>query len=408
MSEAVLKCEARALRSALAMLRAVVATRTTIPILQCVRIRRARHGATVTATDLDIEVTVPFAADLPTGFDVAVDFARLYRLLSLMPGETPVWLCEEVAGEFTGRAFLRFRGAQYGIPAASPADFPQPIGAGLGRRCNSVKLALPADFAATLATVSRFISTEETRYYLNGVSFFRIDAALCLVATDGHRLCYAPLAGLKDPILDKGGVEVHPIVPREAVRVLLSSKSFIPEAVTIYEDSPVAAFDCAGGVRVALKLIDGSFPDVNRVIPDPKPLKLKPVLPVAAFKAALLRACAVAGGRSKAISLSFESKCVWISTAEREHGVNAELIDIEKGAPSRFSIGFNARYLLDVIDCNRGQESLQIQMCDPEKPCLVVGEKASFVLMPLRDFDSEVRIEEAARNILSAREEVPA
>jgi DNA polymerase-3 subunit beta len=227
---------AGALHSALKTVRHAVEPRNTIPVLSHVLIK----GDTMTATDLDIEIKAKISASSAKGA-ICLDHRVLSTIAGNLPRDTAITISVK-----TGErgATLAFEGGLYTLNTLPAADFPDPINKPVKRTIKA-----PEGFLDKLRFVSHFMSTEETRYYLNGVCLYDGN----LVAADGHRLGYV-----------ETGIEAkdRPIIPRIAVNTLLA----IGEPSQISIGAGVIVFDLPG-VVLRSKLIDGTYPDYQRVIP---------------------------------------------------------------------------------------------------------------------------------------------
>jgi DNA polymerase-3 subunit beta len=244
------------------------------------------------------------------------------------------------------------------------------------------KLVLEAADLVRLIDKTRFaISTEETRYYLNGLYLHTVVdgglARLRAVATDGHRLALAEM-----PAPQGASTAPGVIVPRKTVqeaRRLLDDASG-PIELSITPQKVRLEF---GQAALTSKVIDGSFPDYVRVIP--RNNDRIAIIDNTVFAAAVDRVATISAEKSRSVKLSFEAGRVTLTVRNMEAGQAVEEIEIDyDGEP--FEIGFNARYLLDVAGQIQG-ENAEFRFADPSSPTLVLDpadEGAQYVLMPLR------------------------
>ncbi|WP_395175792.1 DNA polymerase III subunit beta [Roseibium alexandrii] len=223
--------------------------RSSIPILGCVLL--ADGG--VTATDLDHEIMVKFAA---MRFDgrVAIPFRPLSRLVRALPADTDIRLqdTERAKGRKSTDygVYVTFTGGRYWLPSMPAEDFPEITPAGTWIKCKA-----PENFLQALDACQPFISTEETRYYLNGVCFTKHpDGRDVVVATDGHRMIAHDLAH---------GIKGDLILPRFVITSLLG----LPTPTQIYRTDTRLELHMPGA-RLRTKLIDATYPDWPRVIPE--------------------------------------------------------------------------------------------------------------------------------------------
>jgi DNA polymerase-3 subunit beta len=225
------------------------------------------------------------------------------------------------------------------------------------------------------------ISTEETRYYLNGIYLHAIESSgksvLRAVATDGHRL-----ARVETPA--PAGCTGMPgvIVPRKAVAEIIKLVDDAGDEVEV-ELSPTKIRLTLGAVVLTSKLIDGTFPDYQRVIPtgNDKPL----IVDKAEFAAAVDRVSTISSERGRAVKLSLADRRLTLSVTNPDSGSAVEELEVDYDS-GPLDIGFNARYLLDIAGQLDGDTAL-FKLADPGSPTLVQdreGASALYVLMPMR------------------------
>lgn len=366
--------ERAALLKALNHVQSVVERRNTIPILSNVLISAQDDGVRFTATDLDIEIAEAAPALIERAGSTSAPAHTLYEFVRRLPdgaqvkfdlaGDDPKLLC------WAGKARLT-------VPILPPADFPLMPVDGMQTRfeINSKELA-------RLIDKTRFaISTEETRYYLNGIYFHTVanggGAMLRGVATDGYRLA---LADFEAPDGAQGMPGV--IVPRKTIqelrRLLEDTKGAVEVAVS--EQKIRFALDEA---VLTSKLIDGSFPEYVRIIPKANNRILK--VGNKEFAAAVDRVATVSAERSRSVKLALEGDKLTLTVNNPDAGLATEDLAADYAADP-MEIGFNAKYLLDVTGQIQGEEA-QFEFADSNSPTLVrdgADEHALFVLMPLR------------------------
>ncbi|MBP8232605.1 MAG: DNA polymerase III subunit beta, partial [Rhizorhabdus sp.] len=238
--------------------------------------------------------------------------------------------------------------------------------------------SLPASDIKRLIDRTQFaISTEETRYYLNGIFFHVQDDVLKAAATDGHRLARVTIAR-------PDGAEGMPdiIVPRNCVAELRKLLDEAEEAVSI-SLSPTKIRFGLGSAILTSKLIDGTFPDYNRVIPtaNDKLLKLDPK----SFMQGVDRVATIASEKTRAVKMALDRDKVTLSVTSPENGTAAEDVPGEYTSPG-FEIGFNARYLMDILGQIDGN-TVEVHLADAAAPTLIRENDKSpalYVLMPMR------------------------
>jgi DNA polymerase-3 subunit beta len=240
------------------------------------------------------------------------------------------------------------------------------------------KFALPAATLRQIIDKTRFaISTEETRYYLNGIFFHVADDVLKAAATDGHRLARVTVAR-------PDGAEGMPdvIVPRKCVQELRKLLDEIDGTVEVSLSNTKIRFDLGSAVLTS-KLIDGTFPDYSRVIPtgNDKLLKIDPK----SFAQGVDRVATIASEKTRAVKMALDRDRITLSVTSPENGTAAEEVPGDYSA-SGFEIGFNARYLMDILAQIEG-DSVEVHLADAAAPTLIrENDKAAalYVLMPMR------------------------
>lgn len=352
----------------------VVERRNTIPILANVLIKAGKNGLELKATDLDLEVVEIVPAETGQAGATTVPAHVLYDIVRKLPEGAQVQL--EAGGE-RGTLTVKASRARFSLQTLPEADFPD-LAAGEFSHTFKVK---GADFRRLVDKTQFAISTEETRYYLNGIYFHAATAGgtevLRGVATDGHRL-----ARVEVP-LPKGASEIPGvIVPRKTVAEVRKLLDESDGSVDI-ELSDTRIRFASGGVTLVSKLIDGTFPDYERVIPTGNDKVLN--VPCKEFAHAVDRVSTISTEKSRAIKLAVAKGIVTLSATSPDAGSATEEIEVEYQA-TPLEIGFNSRYLLDITEQIAGSEA-RFLMADAGSPTLVrdgADESALYVLMPMR------------------------
>lgn len=366
--------ERSALIRALGHVQSVVERRNTIPILSNVLLQGGGGALTLTATDLDIEISESAPADVAVKGATTVSALTLHDIIRKLPDGAQVRLHlkqEENRLQITAGRY------ESHLAVLPDADFPT-----LSADDAAAQFSMPAHDLLRLLNKARFaMSQEETRYYLNGV-YLHVHqeagrSALRAAATDGHRL-----ARVDAP--SPAGAESMPgvIIPRKAVNELCRLLADADDAIEL-AISPNKARFSFGAVRLTSKLIDGSFPDYERVIPKTNAQILR--VDNHEFSAAVDRVSTVAADRTRSIKLALDDGRLRLTVNNPEAGSAQEEISVEyEGDP--LEIGFNARYLLEIAGQIDG-ETATMRLADATSPSILLDEedaRALYVLMPLR------------------------
>ena len=366
--------ERAALLKSLGHVHRVVERRTTIPILSNVLVRAEKDGLRLQATDLDLEVVETTPADIATAGTTTVPAHTFYDIVRKLPEGAQVAL--EQAGD-SGTLTIRSGRSRFALQTLAESDFPD-----LAAGEMPVKFEIAAADLKRLIDKTQFaISTEETRYYLNGIYLHALEtdgvAMLRAVATDGHRLARVELACPK-------GAEKMPgvIVPRKTVSEVQRLVE-APDGTVTIELSPTKIRFTLGEVVLTSKLIDGTFPDYARVIPQGNDKAL--TVDKTAFKAAVDRVSTISSERGRAVKLALGDGKLTLSVTNPDSGSATEEIEVDYGADA-LDIGFNSRYLLDITDQIDADTAL-LKFADPGSPTIIQdqeGASALYVLMPMR------------------------
>lgn len=352
----------------------VVERRNTIPILSNVLLSATDASLQLKATDLDLEVTESTAATVEQAGATTVPAHLLYDIVRKLPDGAEVMLKVDESGNsmtvMSGRSSFR-------LQCLPQADFPE-----LSAGTFSHVFRLPSDHLKGLIEKTQFaISTEETRYYLNGIYFHTHEdggkLTLRSVATDGHRLARADVEA-------PSGSEGMPgiIIPRKTVSELQKLVD-APDVPVTTELSDTKIRFTIGSVILTSKLIDGTFPDYQRVIPTGNDKQL--VIDRQAFAQAVDRVSTISSERGRAVKLSISSGQVTLTVNNPDSGSATEEIVADYDADP-IEIGFNAKYLLDVAAQLSGGEA-RFMLADAGSPTLIHDTSdahALYVLMPMR------------------------
>ncbi|HRQ27248.1 DNA polymerase III subunit beta [Hyphomicrobium sp.] len=359
---------------ALGHVTSVVERRTTIPILSNVLIRASGQTLELKATDLEREVTEEVKAEVGAAGAVTVPAHILHDIVRKLPEGSQVDIRRDAEKE---RLTLAAGQARFALQTLGPEDFPDLAAGELGHSFS----VLAKDLKRLIDKTRFAISTEETRYYLNGIFLHIADAGngptLRAVATDGHRLAQAELTRPQ-------GSEGMPgvIIPRKTVHELQRLIEDSAETVSVAVSPAKVRFEI-GSVTLTSKLIDGTFPDYGRVIPQNNDKELR--VENAAFISAVDRVSTIASERGRAVKLNLAKDKLVLSVNNPEGGSATEELEVTYSA-SPLEIGFNAKYLLDIAGQLEGDEA-RFLLADPGSPTMIrdaEDEAALYVLMPMR------------------------
>jgi len=363
--------EKSAFLKALNHVQSVVERRNTIPILSNVMVQAKGNEIKLTATDLDLEIVESVAAEVLQAGAATMPAHMLYDIVRKLPDGAQLELNQ--AGE-KGRVSILAGRSRFALQALPPEDFPDLAS---GEFSNNFSLA--ASELRFLIERTRFaISTEETRYYLNGIYFHDVGGKhLRAVATDGHRLAQSQM------VLPEGaGGMPGIIVPRKTVLELVKLLEGEDAEVEVSISSQKIRF-ASGKLVLTSKLIDGTFPDYERVIPRGNDKILE--ADTKQFAEAVDRVSTISFEKSRAVKLSLSSGKLSMVVNNPDSGSAEEeiIVSYERDA---MEIGFNSRYLLDVAAQVKA-ETMRFEFNDAGSPTVVrdpKDEHSLFVLMPMR------------------------
>lgn len=369
-----LTIERAALLKALNHVQSVVERRNTIPILANVLIEANDGALSLTATDMDIAVVEKVEATVGTTGSTTAPAHTLYDIVRKLPDGAQVNLD---ADSETSQLILQAGRSRFTLQTLPTDDFPVMTGGDLPHN-----FTLTSSEAKQLIDRTRFaISTEETRYYLNGIYLHVADlegmTVLRGVATDGHRLAKVELPA---PDGSKGMPGV--IVPRKTVQELRKLIDETDSEINVALSDTKVRF-AFGSAILTSKLIDGTFPDYERVIPAGNDKIM--TVDTRVFSEAVDRVSTIATEKMRAVKIAANDGTVTISASSQDQGTAVEEIAVDYNSDA-IEIGFNSRYLLD-ISSQIESGSAQFIMADPSAPTVIRDTEdgsALYVLMPMR------------------------
>ncbi|HZG28499.1 DNA polymerase-3 subunit beta [Ensifer adhaerens] len=352
----------------------VVERRNTIPILSNVLLRGEGQSLEMKATDLDLEITESTPAQVEQAGGTTVPAHLLYDIVRKLPDGAEVMLATTTDGSAMTVAAGR---SKFSLQCLPVSDFPD-LNAGTFSHSFKVK---GSDLKMLIDRTQFAISTEETRYYLNGIFMHTVEAGgdlkLRAVATDGHRLARAD-------VVAPSGSEGMPgiIIPRKTVGELQKLVDGIEGDVSV-EISDAKIRVTTGPIVMTSKLIDGTFPDYQRVIPAGNDKEMR--VDCATFQAAVDRVSTISSERGRAVKLAISDGQLTLTVNNPDSGSATDEVPVGYDNDP-LEIGFNAKYLLDITQQLSGGEAI-FMLADPGSPTVVrdvAGDDALYVLMPMR------------------------
>ena len=366
--------ERSALLKAMSHVQSVVERRNTIPILSNVLLRAEGETLTLTATDLELEIVETVQARIERAGGVTAPAQMLHDIVRKLRDGAEVEISEEPGA---GRALVISGRSRFELPTLPREDFPA-----VATDPYDCEYTIRAGDLMRLFEKARFaISNEETRYYLNGVYLHVAERGgekrLRAVSTDGHRLAQIECD------LPEGAESAHSvIVPRKAVAEI-GKLLEDPEAPVVVAVSEAKIRFTSGHAVLTSKVIDGNFPDYDRVIPKNNDRRME--TDAKQFLEAVDRVATVSQEKSRAVKLSLDEDRLTLSVNSPDSGSAAEEIVVAYAHPA-MEIGFNAKYLVEIAG-QIDRENAVFFFADANAPTLVQeGDDSSavYVVMPMR------------------------
>lgn len=357
------------LLKALAHTQSIVERRQTIPVLSNVLIETNSNGISLKATDNEIEIAEIVPAEVEEEGAITVPAHKLYDIVRRLPDGSQLSLS---ASDTTGQVTIACGRSRFAL-ASLPADgFPT-----MAKEEAPFSFQLsPADLADMIGKTSFAVSVEETRYNLNGIYLHQKEENLIAVATDGHRLALTKRA-LPEGAKDMPGV----IIPRKTIGELTKLLGENTENVEVSLSANQVRFKL-GKVELSSRLIDGTYPEYEKVIPANNDKKM-----VADTKALsqVVERVSVVSEKSRGIKLAIQPNLLQVSAAAADEGSAEDELDIVYDGAAT-DIGFNFRYLLDILAQIKGTQA-QMLFEDSVSPVILQDTNDAntlYVLMPMR------------------------
>ncbi|MDR1008652.1 MAG: DNA polymerase III subunit beta [Rickettsiales bacterium] len=350
----------------------IVEKKSTVPVLSNIKVEAAKD-LKLTATNVDLEIVETLEATIGEPGNTTVPAHVLYDIVRKLPdGDISI-----NTADGGSRVVIKAGNSEFTLPSLPVDDFPVMAGGSM-----PFKFALPVDDLIRLIDRTKFaVSTEETRYFLNGIYLHALEKngeeLLRAVATDGHRLARLDV---KAPANAKGMPGV--IVPRKVVSELRALLDDTSSDISVEISETKARFSFSS-VTLTSKLIDGKFPDYDKVIPTSNDKSMEVDCKV--FAEAVDRVSSVSYEKSKAIKLKLSKDKLTLLASTPDSGSAVEDLDVTYAAEG-MEIGFNSRYLLDIAEQIEGK-FMKFMISDASSPAIITeldDKSAVYVLMPMR------------------------
>ncbi|MES2482073.1 MAG: DNA polymerase III subunit beta [Pseudomonadota bacterium] len=365
----VLKATQEKVLSVLQSVAGIVERRHTLPVLANVLIRKTGSALQFTTSDLEIQIRTTAELDGdPGSFTVTVGARKLIDILRTMPSDQTVTLESS-----QNKLLLKGGKSRFTLQTLPAEDFPLVQEAPSFGPVFSVP---QKTLKSLLSQVSFAMAVHDIRYYLNGILFVAEGKQLSLVATDGHRLAFASAT------LDVEVPRQEVILPRKTVLELQRLLSDAEGAIEMQFASNQAKFSF-DGMEFVTKLVEGKFPDYNRVIP--KNHRNQVILGRAPLLACLQRTAILTSDKFKGVRLNIEPGTLRVASNNAEQEEAVDELEVDYGGDA-IEIGFNVTYLIDALT-NMSQDMVRIELQDSNSSALVTNPENNafkYVVMPMR------------------------
>ncbi|MCW5234801.1 DNA polymerase III subunit beta [Verminephrobacter eiseniae] len=369
----VLKATQDKVLAALQSVAGIVERRHTLPILANVLIRKTGNALQLTTSDLEIQIRTTAELGGDTGECMTtMSVRKLIDILRTMPGGQTVSLESDQS-----RLILKAGKSRFTLHSLPGQDFPLvQESAAFGPVFSVPQKTLKS----LLGQVSFTMAVQDIRYYLNGILFVAEGQTLSLIATDGHRLAFACAT------LDVQVPKQEVILPRKTVielqRLLSDADGDNRPHIEMQFASSQAKFTF-GGMEFVTKLVEGKFPDYNRVIP--KNHHNCVTLGRAALLTSLQRTAIMTSDKFKGVRLNLEPGALRVASSNAEQEEAVDELDVDY-AGDNIEIGFNVTYLIDAL-ANMEQDMVQLAFADGNSSALLTipaNDNFKYVVMPMR------------------------
>lgn len=342
--------------------------RQTMPMLANVLIESSPEGLTLTATDLEITLKATLALEGLESGKAAVPARKLFDICKALPEHVELTLDTS-----SDRATLKAGKSRFSLACLPASDFPSQE-----ESTQTARIVVPATTVKELLEQTAFaMANQDVRYYLNGLMLEIFSGGLRAVATDGHRLSFSTADIVTDELSP-----MQVIVPRKGILELQRLIHDEEEEISLILGSKHLRVESSKGEFLS-KLIDGRFPDYNRVMPDSPDNHL--IVDRLSFKEALQRAAILSNEKYRGIRLVMDTDLLTLQTHNSEQEEAEEQISVAYDG-AQMEIGFNVQYLLDVANV-LGSEQLRLSLKDSNSSALIENPedtRAKYVVMPMR------------------------
>ncbi|RZB12431.1 DNA polymerase III subunit beta [Ehrlichia minasensis] len=359
------------LLQALSYINSVVEKRHSIVVLSCVRIEAKDHQINLTSTDLDISIIASISAHINVNGVVVVSAQLLYDIVKKLPNDIEI---KFVIGK-DGRLVIECGRTEFFLPVVDIEKFPI-----IENNELQNKFTLQVSELVNLFGKTKFaISVEESRFNLNGVYVHTSDSVLCCAATDGHRLSLTKLSKFQN-MLSNFGI----IVPKKTVNEILKivSHGSSNDLISVSLSDRKICFEYQEYILIS-KVIDGTFPDYNAIIP--KSHNKSVLIESEVLSNAIDRVSVVVFDKVKVIKLRFVNNKLILSAASSNQGDAREELEVDYSGED-MTIGLNARYLMEALYCVKGKCILSFY--DAGTSVLMQEEENiddfTYIIMPMR------------------------
>ncbi len=348
-----------------------ISTKSTLPILSHILIESKKNEIRLTATDLEIGVSILVEGEVLEEGATTVPARKFSEIVKELPGQDKISVSLKKGQSLhieAGRSYFRLVGLQ-------KEDFPQlpDFPSHSGKNLDLIKI--PQNILKNMIQLTSFaMSHDDTRYILNGILFSFGNKSLKLVATDGRRL-----AMIEKPVQEIGSFKKDVIIPMKTIQELSRNLGDQGEVVFCFRENQLQI--SVGPVHITSRLIEGEYPNYEQVIP--KKIKEELKIGTQDLLQATRRANILTNQESQSIRINLIKDRMIITKNTPELGEVREELEVDyKGG--EFVIGFNPNFLIDVLK-NVEEENIKFGFIDPEKPAVIKsGEDYTYIVLPMQ------------------------